>query len=139
MAIEPRELAVETTEQLIVSSEQVVVPGDSSILLAYFECDSTNKVLMRSISEQKSSNALTSVEFDSGRISYKLKRMSDTITSRIDTIFTNRKEAFVESKALEIQYKMTRIQTLFYSIGIISSCIVVILLFLKVRNFLKLK
>jgi hypothetical protein len=116
----------------------VIVRGDSTLLQAYFECDSANQVILKSLDEQKSKNSTSSVKFDSGKLSYKTSKSTDTIYSRRDTVYIN-KETAVPVKATEIQYKMTRVQAFFYTIGIVAICLALVWLIIKIRNFLKLK
>jgi hypothetical protein len=114
------------------------VRGDSTLLQAYFECDSTNKVIMRSLEEYKSKNSTSKVSFDSGKFMYTNTKITDTIYSRRDTVYIN-KETAVPVKSAEIQYKMTRVQAFFYTIGIVAICLALVWLIIKIRNFLKLK
>jgi len=62
----------------------VTLPADSSSVYALFECDSTNKVIMKELTEQKTKNLQTYTDFktDKNKIStlvYKIKTVHDTI------------------------------------------------------------
>jgi hypothetical protein len=122
-----------TVERSISRLVPVIVRGDSTLLEAYFECDSTNKVIMRSLEEYKSKNSTSSVKFDSGKLSYTTSKNKDTIYSRIDTVYIN-KETALPSKT---EYKMTRAQAFFYTTGIVSICLLLVWIIIKTKNFFK--
>jgi hypothetical protein len=110
-----------TVERNTSTLVPVVIRGDSTLLQAYFECDSTNQVIMRSIDEYKSKNSTSSVKFDSGKLSYKTSKNTDTIYSRIDTVYINKETAVpVKIEKEKTIYRMTKIQRFFFYAGIIA-------------------
>ena len=60
----------------------VQLPADSSYIDAFFECDSTNQVIMKSLSEEKSKRINSEFNFTSGKVAkldYKSKVKPDTV------------------------------------------------------------
>lgn len=76
------------------------------------------------------------MKFDSGKFSYSNSRTTDTIYSKIDTVYIN-KETTIPARVAEIQYKMTRAQTFFYSVGVIALCLAGVWIVIKI-NFKQL-
>ena len=65
----------------------VSIPGDSATLKALFECDSTNRVLMKGFEEHKTKNVQSSLQFNNGILSYKARKPPDTVYMKSDTIY----------------------------------------------------
>jgi hypothetical protein len=60
----------------------IQLPADSSVLEALFECDSTNQVVMKALSEEKSKRVSTQIKFTPGKVAkldYKSKTKPDTV------------------------------------------------------------
>lgn len=91
---------------------------------------------MRSLEEYKSKNSTSKVSFDSGKFMYTNAKITDTIYSKIDTVYIN-KETVLPAKTAEIQYKMTRAQAFFYTTGIVSICLLLVWVIIKTKNFFK--
>lgn len=68
-----------TTSHTIDSLKPVVLPSDSSIMRALFECDSAGKVIMRDYTELKSKGIESSVVYLNGEIRYKNIVKHDTV------------------------------------------------------------
>ncbi|MFZ6038634.1 MAG: hypothetical protein ACOYU1_10465 [Bacteroidota bacterium] len=121
-----------TVERNTSTLVPVVIRGDSTLLQAYFECDSTNKVIMRSLEEYKSKNSTSKVSFDSGKFMYTNTKITDTIYSRIDTVYTY-KEIPVTVETEKTVYRMTKIQSVLFYVGIIAITTVAVWLSLKIN------
>lgn len=65
----------------------VQLPSDSSFIEAYFQCDSTNRVIMKELRDEKSKHVNTSFGFIPGKtakLTYKAKTQPDTVYIRGD-------------------------------------------------------
>jgi len=71
----PVETRIEVRERLV----EVPMPADSSMMTAYFECDSNYNVLLKSFDEHRSARMATSINLDAGKLSYQVIRVSDTV------------------------------------------------------------
>lgn len=96
------------------------ITGDSTVLRAYFECDSLNNVLMKGLSESKSPRVDSDIEFNDGVLDYKAKVQPDTVYLPSDSVFIE-KEVPYPVEVDRIVYQQTRLQRIFYMIGIIST------------------
>lgn len=68
-----------TTSQTIDSLKPVVLPADSSMMRALFECDSTGKVILRDYNELKSKGIETNVIYRDGELRYRVIVKYDTV------------------------------------------------------------
>lgn len=57
----------------------VYLSPDSALLTALFECDSTNRVVLRQMEEQKGKSMETGWSFEDGRLDYQAKTAPDTV------------------------------------------------------------
>ena len=73
--------AIPTRESSVTkdSLRPVVLPSDSSMMRALFECDSAGKVILRDYTELKSKGIESSVVYLNGEISYKNIVKHDTV------------------------------------------------------------
>lgn len=73
--------AIPTRESSVTidSLKPVVLPSDSSIMRALFECDSAGKVILRDYTELKSKGIESSVVYLNGEIRYKNIVKHDTV------------------------------------------------------------
>lgn len=63
----------------------VQLPADSSFIEAFFQCDSTNQVIMKALSEEKTKRINSQFKFTSGntaKLIYKAKTQPDTVYIR---------------------------------------------------------
>lgn len=67
------EVPIQYREKIVERLVPVQAPADSSLITAQFECDSLNKVILKSLSELKSKNVQSGFSFDKGLLSYDLK------------------------------------------------------------------
>lgn len=96
------------------------IQGDSTVLMAYFECDSLNNVLMKGLSESKSPRVDSDIEFNDGVLDYKAKVQPDTVYLPSDSVFIEMEVPYpVEID--RIVYQQTKLQRILYMIGIIST------------------
>ncbi|HBG39908.1 MAG TPA: hypothetical protein DDW85_00675 [Porphyromonadaceae bacterium] len=94
------------------------------MLTAYFECDSLNNVLLKTVAEQKSKRVASDVGFKDGRLNYKATTDRDTVYLPSDTIYFD-KEVPVP---VEIE-KEVNVLTKWQAIRIWIGNIVLIILF----------
>jgi len=87
---------------------------------------------MRSLEEYKSKNSTSKVSFDSGKFSYANAKIADTIYSRIDTVYTY-KEIPVTVETEKTVYRMTKIQSVLFYVGIIAITTVAVWLSFKIN------
>jgi hypothetical protein len=93
----PIQVPVESTEKIRERLVPVAVPGDSSLLIALFACDSLNNVYLRQIAERKGKNLQSAISFDSGQLTYKNVYLRDTLYVRVnDTVKTTEVPITVE-------------------------------------------
>lgn len=78
----------------------MALPVDSAIYKAYFECDSTNRVLMRQVSEHKTANIGSNMTFENGLLTYKVKTQRDTIYIKQTQWITVRDKPIVVDKPI---------------------------------------
>lgn len=73
--------AIPTRESSVTidSLKPVILPSDSSIMRALFECDSAGKVILRDYTELKSKGIESSVVYLNGEIKYKNIVKHDTV------------------------------------------------------------
>lgn len=85
----PQKIPVKSLEIVKERLVPISVPGDSSLLVALFECDSLNNVYLKEISEQKGKLISSGTVFENGRLLYKTIYRHDTIlVPVVDTIRT---------------------------------------------------
>lgn len=84
----------------------VAVQGENASLTALFECDSTNKVLLKQFGELKSKNMNSSFSFTNGQLNYKAQTEPDTVfvKSTDQRYYVNRQI----TKTITITKKLTK-------------------------------
>lgn len=80
-------IPVQTVERRVSTLIPFFIPGDSTTMRAYFECDSLNNVLLTRIEEAKSKNIATGFSFQNGVLNYDAKTQPDTVYLPSDTIY----------------------------------------------------
>jgi len=84
----PQQVPVKSTEKIRERLIPVPVPGDSSLLIALFACDSLNNVYLKLISEQKGESIESSASFENGLLKYKTVINHDTLYIPVtDTLY----------------------------------------------------
>lgn len=127
---------VKTVEKHITTLVPVYLPADSALLKAYLECDSANKVIMTSISEKKSGRIESNLSLQDNILNYRIKTVRDTVYAPSDSIVVY-KEIPVQITIEKPVYKMTKLQQIFFYVGIIVSTALAVWLILKI-NFKEL-
>lgn len=84
------QVPVKTVERRVTTLVPVVVPGDSAVLRARFECDSLNNVLLKGIAELKSRNMSSDFSFNDGILEYGTKTRPDTVYLPSDTVYSEK-------------------------------------------------
>ncbi len=118
----------------------VLLPGDSTLLRAVFECDSTNKVLMTDIEELKTRNVNTELKFMDGKLVYATAKGPDTVFVRSDTIrVETEREIPVEVEVEKEVNRLTTWQRVRIKVGDVALLVLAVLLGYKaVRTRFKL-
>lgn len=107
---------LKTAERRVSTLVPIFVGDDSASLKALFECDSTNRVLMKSFEEEKGRKTGSTLKFSDGVLDYKTKTKPDTVYVRSDTIETRREIPVYVEVAKEVN-KLTKWQKLRIAIG----------------------
>lgn len=94
----------------------VTIPADSSSVYALFECDSTNKVIMKELTEEKTKNLQTYTDFKTDKnkrstLVYKIKTVHDTIyVKQIDnTIYKEKPIPYPVEKEINVLHLWQKI------------------------------
>jgi len=83
-----RYVPVQSTTEIKQRPVEVPIPADSASLLALFECDSLNQVILKQLNETRTSGMHTDFDFDKGQLIYKTRTLRDTITVMVtDTVY----------------------------------------------------
>lgn len=117
----------------------VQLPADSSILEAYFECDSTNRVIMKELSEEKSKRVSTKLNFSPGklaRLDYKSNTKPDTvyISGKDITIYKDR-PVYIDKPI--VTNKLNWWQKVLMWGGGVFSILLLIAIYSKIKPFIK--
>lgn len=128
---------VKTVERVTERLIPVEVPADSAILTVLFYCDSINEVRLAEIDELKSRRVNTDLRFDSGKLNYKARASPDTVYLPGRTVET-KSEVPVMVEVHKIEYRQTKLQAIFFYIGIIFTAFAVGRLVAKAGTFSKL-
>lgn len=73
------EVPVQYKEKIVEKLVPIQIPADSSSISALFECDSTNKVIMKQLSEEKTKRIQSQFNFENGLLKYKAFTLHDTV------------------------------------------------------------
>lgn len=117
-------------ERKVTTLVPFFVPGDSVSLSALFECDSLNNVLLRDLAERKSKNMHTYFDFKNGKLNYNAKTQPDTVFVPSDTIYIEKEVPVIVQ--VEV-IRMSKLQRIFFFIGIISTTAIAVWLFIKLK------
>ena len=130
---------VKTVERITERLVPVEIPVDSAILTALFYCDSLNRVRLAEIDELKSRRVNTELKFDSGKLSYKARAAPDTVYLPSKSVEVER-EIAVPVEVSKTVYRQTKLQTIFYYIGILATVLAAAWLGFKLKsgNLLKI-
>ena len=71
------QVPIQYREKVVERLVAVQSPADSANIEALFECDSLNRVIMKTLNEQKSNNVSSRVTFAAGVMRYKLETRPD--------------------------------------------------------------
>jgi hypothetical protein len=83
----------------------VAVPADSLTLKALFECDSLNNVLMRSLTENKTSNISSLLSFEKGVLSYTAVSKPDSVNAiNVEKGTQSKKTVTLNTRTIETKY-----------------------------------
>lgn len=111
----------------------VVLPTDSASIVALFECDSLNRVLLRQIDGQSTKNLSATYTFSDGLFSYYVWRPTDTIWVRETvTLRAKTKPVYINVPVA----KMNTFQRIFFWIGVSLSILTIVYVIIKIYKFL---
>lgn len=83
------EVPIQYKEKIIERLVPVEIPADSALIQALFDCDSTNKVVMRELNDVKS-RGQSATSFQDGKLTYKYILQHDTIYIPSDSVIIER-------------------------------------------------
>lgn len=121
----PVEVPVKSIERHVRTYVPVKVPGDSVLLDAFFECDSLNNVLMRSIKESES-KMKTAFQFYEGNFLYAVDFTPDTFYMPHDSLIIER-DVPLYIEVPKIEYRQTWYQKMLTRAGVVSTAILLLL------------
>ncbi len=130
-----QQIPVRTVERKVTTLVPFYIPGDSTALTALFECDSLNRVLLKSYNDLKGTKVHSAVNFSNGKLNYQANFKPDTIYLPSDTIYTE-KEVPIITEVPKIEYRQTRWQKFRCRVGDIT---IAILLLIGGWQLIKLK
>lgn len=100
------------TERLV----EIQLPADSAWLTAWLDCDSTNQVILRGMSERKSPGVFSDLKFQNGVLNYKsqTKPEPQQVAVRDSIVY---KEIPVTVEVPVIEYRQTKTQNFLSRVG----------------------
>lgn len=122
----------------------VSLPVDSLHIKALFECDSTNKVILKQLFEVKSNNINTAFNYKDGLLDYTIKTGGDTVyilgTNFYYQITKILKLTITLQKTVKVEKKLTILQKLEIASGKLFLLLLGIgLIYIIVKYLIKLK
>jgi len=70
---------IQYKEKIVERLVPVVNPEDSANVMALFECDSANQVILKTLTEEKSRRMNSQFTFNQGKLNYNAKTNRDTV------------------------------------------------------------
>ncbi len=108
-------------------------PADSSLLDAYFKCDSLGNVYIAQITDLKSKGIQTSLNFNKGNLIYKTNKPADSILT-----YTINKETKINNQLTTTITKtvtqMSSFEKVFFWIGLIGTVLLLVFLGIKIKG-----
>ncbi len=126
-------IPIRTVERKVTTLVPFYIQGDSTTLTALFECDSLNRVLLKSYNELKGTRVHSAVNFSNGKLNYQASFKPDTVYLPSDTIYTEKEVPVVVEVEKEV-IRMSKTQRVFFLIGIVATTIVGVGIFLKIKR-----
>lgn len=118
-----------------VRPDTITTPADSTLLKAYFRCDSLGNVYIAQIIDLSSKGVNTAVNFDNGMLSYNTNRPeTKTITFSIDHYFSRTFKKTITNTITII--KMSLFQKIFFWIGILLTAVAGGVILAKLKGWL---
>lgn len=114
------QVPIKTIERRVSTLVPIFVGNDSASISALLECDSLNNVILKDLAEAKSKNMKSDFSFEDGRLNYNAKTERDTVYIPSDTVFFD-KEIPVTVEVVKKEYRMNKVQTVFFYIGLITA------------------
>lgn len=117
----------------------VNIPADSAMFEALFECDSTNKVILKTLAEEKTKRVNTNTSFKPGKIAklvYRTKTVHDTIYIK-QTAKTVIKETPVPYKEIKEVNRLHWWQKVLIWEGAVFTILLFIAIYRKIKPFIK--
>lgn len=121
-----------TIEKRITTLVPVYLPEDSSLMKAYLECDSMNRVIMKGFSETKSGRIESTISLNNNELRYRIRTIRDTVYIPSDTIFLTKNIPF-KIETTKIVYRMSSFQRVFFWTGIGVALLLLIYLSTKIN------
>lgn len=113
------EVPIRTDTRVTERVVEVQLPADSAWLTAWLECDSTNQVILKKLSEKKSPGVFSDLKLQSGKLDYYINTIKEPQKVAVkDSIIY--KEIPVKVEVQKIEYRQTGWQKFTSKIGTIS-------------------
>ena len=119
------EVPMKTVERRVTTLVPFYMPGDSSTLKVWLECDSMNNVLLKALDEQKSKNMSSDLSLNDGLLEYGTKTHPDTVYLPSDTIYIY-KDVPVRVEVEKEVNALTRWQKIRMRVGDISLALLLV-------------
>jgi hypothetical protein len=132
------DVPIQYRERIVERLVPKIIPADSSALFALFECDSDKQVILKQLREMKG-KAQSNIDFQNGKLTYKLIYKHDTVWVKADTVFISKEIPLRVEVPVEVN-KLTQWQILQIWAGrfllVVAGLYFVVML---LKRYLKLK
>ena len=127
------QIPVRTVERVTERLVPIEVPGDSAVLVALFECDSLNRVLLKDFKDFKGRAVGTKLQFKDGKLDYRADFKPETVYLPSKTVEIE-KEVPVMVEVPKVEYRQTKMQRVFFYIGLVSVVMAAVWLGVKIKT-----
>lgn len=129
------QVPIKTVERRVTTLVPFLIPGDSVVMQAYFECDSFNNVLLKELGEQKGRRMDTDFDFKDGKLNYKAELKPDTVYLKQDSVIIEKDVPVIVEVTVETN-KLTSWQNFRIKLG---DALIGLLVLFGVYSFIKQK
>ena len=117
-----KEVPLLYSEKIVERLVPVAAPADSANIVALFQCDSLNRVIMRSVNEQKSKNVESHFSYNAGILKYNLATAPDISYAKVRDSIIYREVAVKVPVEVKVNV-LTWWQKLWVTIGEITAAL----------------
>lgn len=131
-----KEVPITTNVKIVERLVPVAAPADSANIVALFECDSLNRVIMKSLDEQKGQNVKSQFSYKAGLLNYKFATAPDISFAKVRDSIVYREVAVKVPVEVKVN-ELTWWQKLWITFGKITAGlgIIVLVVFLVKSKF----